>query len=139
LPERALDLFQRAAEWFGLPDPGSVCLDGNAIRVRGTEKRLPLEVLGDRFRAEFRYFPPDTVGLPEVGEKSRYGQVDFKSRRTHWAYSHGAQIVWLEVDPGTGEVKVLKVIAVADVGRVLNRRAIEAPDVGGLGMGLGYA
>lgn len=133
------ELYSKAAERFGLLDPGSVCLEGSFLRIRGTEKRLPLEALGERFRAELRYFPPDTVGFPEVGEKSRYGHPDFESRRTHWAYSYGAQLVWLQVTPGTGEVKVLKVIAVADVGRILNRRAIEAQHEGGVVMGVGYA
>jgi aldehyde oxidoreductase len=133
------DLFQKAASRMGISDPGSLYLDGNTIRLRGTEKSLTLKELGDRFRYEFRYFPPETVDLMDPGEKSCYGQPDFRSRRTHWAYSYGAQLVWLQVNEKTGEVKVLKVIAVSDVGHVLNRRAIEGQHEGGVVMGVGYA
>jgi aldehyde oxidoreductase len=133
------DLFQKAASRMGISDPGWFYLDGDTIRLRGTKEGLALNELGDHFRYEFRYFPPDTVDLIEAGEKSRYGQPDFKSRRTHWAYSYGAQLVWVQVDEKTGEVKVLKVIAVSDVGHALNRRAIEGQHEGGVVMGVGYA
>jgi CO/xanthine dehydrogenase Mo-binding subunit len=133
------ELFQKAADRMGLLDPGSLSLDGDKVRVKGTDKSLPLEELGELFRAEFRYFPPETVAFMEPGMKSRYGQPDFESRRTHWAYSYGAQLAWVQVNETTGQAQVLKVIAVGDVGRVLNRRAVEAQHEGGVVMGIGYA
>lgn len=133
------DLFQKAADRMGVFDPGSLSVDGDAVRVRGTDNRLALKELGEQFRAEFRYFPPETVGFMEPGEKSRYGEPGFESRRTHWAYSYGAQLAWVQVNEKTGQIKVLKVIAVGDVGRVLNRRAVEAQHEGGVVMGVGYA
>jgi aldehyde oxidoreductase len=133
------DLFQKAASRMNVLDPGALYLENHTVRVRGSNKYLPLEQLGDSFRSEFRYFPPETVDLLEPGEKSRYGQRDFKSRRTHWAYSYGAQLVWVQTDKKTGEVKVLRVIAVSDVGRALNPRAIEGQHEGGVVMGIGYA
>jgi len=133
------DLFQEAARRMGVRDPGALYLDGDAVKTRGGSHQLPLRNLADRFRAEFRYFPPATVEFRKPGEKSIYGQPGFTSRRTHWAYSHGAQLVWVQVDESTGQVKVLKVIAAGDVGRVLNRRAIEAQHEGGVAMGVGYA
>ena len=133
------DLFQRAASRMGVLDPGALYLKDHTIRVRGSKKYLPLEELGNNFRSEFRYFPPETVDLMEPGQKSRYGQPDFKNRRTHWAYCYGAQMAWVQVNEKTGDVKVLKVIALGDVGYILNRRAIEAQHEGGVVMGVGYA
>ncbi len=133
------DLFQRAADRMGVRDPASLYLDGNSVRAKGMDKRIELVELGERFRAEFRYLPPETAPFLDPGEKSHYGQPSFKSRRTHFAYSYGAQMAWVQVDEATGEAKTLKVIALGDVGRVLNRRAVDAQHEGGVVMGVGYA
>jgi len=45
----------------------------------------------------------------------------------------------VEVDPRTGEVKVLKIIAANDVGKALNPQIIKGQIAGGVMMGLGYA
>ena len=116
-------------------DPAALAVDGDTVVHKSTGRRLPLAELGQAFKAEFRAFPPETVGF---AEKSNYGQPDFKSRRTHWAYAYGVQVAWVQVDSTSGQVKVLKVITVGDVGRVLNRRAVEGQQEGGVVMGLGY-
>ena len=133
------DLFELAAPKLDIQDPAMLKIDGDAIVVKGSDKRLPLAGLGERFSAEFRTFPPETNGFLSHGEKSRYGTPDFTSRRTHWAYAYGAQIAWVQVEEKTGKVKVLKVLTVGDVGRVLNRRAVEGQQEGGVVMGVGYA
>jgi CO/xanthine dehydrogenase Mo-binding subunit/aerobic-type carbon monoxide dehydrogenase small subunit (CoxS/CutS family) len=133
------DLFELAASKLDVQDPALLHIDGDAIAVKGSERRLPLSSLGERFSAEFRTFPPETRGFRENGEKSRYGDTDFASRRTHWAYAYGAQIAWVQVEEKTGKVRVLKVLTVGDVGRVLNRRAVEGQQEGGVVMGVGYA
>ena len=133
------DLFELAAPMLGIQDPAMLKLDGNAIAVRGSDRRLLLASMGERFSAEFRTFPPETQGFYDHGEKSRYGDPDFTSRRTHWAYAYGAQIAWVQVEEKTGRVKVIKVLTVGDVGRVLNRRAVEGQQEGGVVMGVGYA
>lgn len=74
-----------------------------------------------------------------VGEMSHYGSPDFKSRVTHFCYAYNTQVAVVEADPGTGEVKVLHVISANDVGKILNRQAIEGQIHGGVVMGLGYA
>jgi len=55
------------------------------------------------------------------------------------AYSHAVHVAEVEVDTETGEVKVLKVTSVQDVGRVINELGLEAQIEGGIVMGLGYA
>jgi CO/xanthine dehydrogenase Mo-binding subunit len=55
------------------------------------------------------------------------------------AYAFGTQVAEVEVDLGTGNVKVLKLTAVHDIGKVINMMGAEAQVQGGLVMGLGYA
>ncbi len=55
------------------------------------------------------------------------------------AYSHAVHVAEVEVDTETGEVRVLKVTSVQDVGRVINELGLEAQIEGGIVMGLGYA
>ncbi len=55
------------------------------------------------------------------------------------AYAWGTQVAEVEVDTDTGIVRLLKVTAAHDVGRVLNRLGIEGQIEGGIVMGQGYA
>jgi xanthine dehydrogenase molybdenum-binding subunit len=55
------------------------------------------------------------------------------------AYAWATQVVEVEVDTETGVVRMLKVTAAHDVGRVLNRLGIEGQIEGGVVMGAGYA
>ncbi len=55
------------------------------------------------------------------------------------AYAWATQIVEVEVDTDTGAVRMEKVTAAHDVGRVLNRLGIEGQVEGGIVMGQGYA
>ncbi len=53
--------------------------------------------------------------------------------------SFGAQFAEVEVDTDTGKVKVLKVVAAHDIGRVLNRKSLENQIHGGVIQGLSFA
>ena len=55
------------------------------------------------------------------------------------AYAWGTQVVEIELDTETGIVRMTKVTAAHDVGRVLNRLGIEGQVEGGVVMGQGYA
>ena len=54
-------------------------------------------------------------------------------------YSSGTHLAVVEIDPDTGEVQVLKYVAVDDCGRVLNHYLVEAQIHGGLAQGIGQA
>ncbi|MCK4765165.1 MAG: xanthine dehydrogenase family protein molybdopterin-binding subunit [Candidatus Aminicenantes bacterium] len=54
-------------------------------------------------------------------------------------YVYGTQGVEVEVDTETGEVKILRIAAVHDVGRVLNPQALKGQMYGALAQGIGYA
>lgn len=54
-------------------------------------------------------------------------------------YVYGTQGAEVEVDTETGEVKILRMAAVHDVGRVLNPQALKGQMYGALAQGVGYA
>jgi CO/xanthine dehydrogenase Mo-binding subunit len=54
-------------------------------------------------------------------------------------YAYGTQGAEVEVDTETGEVKILKIAAVHDVGKVLNPQTLKGQMYGALAQGLGYA
>ncbi|MCC6751830.1 MAG: xanthine dehydrogenase family protein molybdopterin-binding subunit [Deltaproteobacteria bacterium] len=54
-------------------------------------------------------------------------------------YAFGVQGAEVEVDEETGEVKVLKMVSIHDVGRVLNPQTLDGQVYGGLAQGIGYA
>ncbi len=53
--------------------------------------------------------------------------------------SFGAYFAEVEVDTETGKIKVLKVVAAQDVGRVLNRQTLDNQIHGGIIQGIGFA
>jgi xanthine dehydrogenase molybdenum-binding subunit len=55
------------------------------------------------------------------------------------AYAFATQVAEVEVDLETGVVKVIRMTAVHDIGRVINRMGAEGQVHGGVVMGLGYA
>ena len=54
-------------------------------------------------------------------------------------YAYGTQGVEVEVDEETGEVKILKLVAIHDVGRILNKQTLLGQIYGALAQGVGYA
>jgi carbon-monoxide dehydrogenase large subunit len=54
-------------------------------------------------------------------------------------FSSGAQVVLVEVDRGTGAVRVLRNVLVHDNGRSINPTVVEGQVMGGLAMGFGSA
>lgn len=54
-------------------------------------------------------------------------------------YAYGTQGVEVEVDTETGEVRILRLTAVHDVGKVLNPQALKGQMYGALAQGIGYA
>lgn len=132
------DLFGRTAEILNEP-PDNMQIINDEIVETISGKKLKLSELGDKFTYKYIYTSPKTSAILPVGERSHYGEPGFESRMSFWAYAYGTQVAIVEVDTQTGEVKVLKVIAVADVGKLLNRKIVEGQIQGGVVQGLGYA
>jgi xanthine dehydrogenase molybdenum-binding subunit len=73
------------------------------------------------------YEPPSVMQTP-----------DYKGNVSP-TYAFATQVAEVEVDMETGVVRVLRVTAAHDVGRVINRMGAEGQVHGGVVMGLGYA
>ena len=58
---------------------------------------------------------------------------------TSASYTFAAHAVEVEVDPDTGEVRVLDYVAAHDIGRALNPTLAEGQIIGGVVMGMGAA
>lgn len=55
------------------------------------------------------------------------------------AFSYGAKAIEVEVDPGTGKIKILEVAASQDLGKAINPLGAIGQIEGGVHMGLGFA
>ena len=97
--------------------------------VKGTDKSVGF---GDV--ALTAYVPHD---YPEGEEPG----LDFASfyDPANFTYPFGAHICVVEVDKDTGEVKVVKYVAVDDVGNVINPMIVDGQVHGGVAQGIGQA
>jgi CO/xanthine dehydrogenase Mo-binding subunit len=78
---------------------------------------------------EHTYHAPATTPLdPEAGPGAK----------PNFAYAYGAQVIEVEVDLDTGEVRALRAVAAHDVGRAINPTNVEGQIDGGFVMGQGY-
>jgi xanthine dehydrogenase molybdenum-binding subunit len=91
---------------------------GECVKMMMSEGKEPV--------ASYEYWAPETQPLGAGGDM-------------HFAYSFAVQAAEVEVNLDTGEVKVLRVIAAHDVGRVLNPLGLKGQIEGGVMMGLGNA
>jgi carbon-monoxide dehydrogenase large subunit len=69
---------------------------------------------------------------PGLEATSFYDPVNF-------TFPFGAHVALVEVDPETGHVKLLKYVAVDDVGRVINPMIVDGMVHGGIAQGVGQA
>lgn len=83
---------------------------------------------GTMFTEESFYEPPTDLPDWEKG----YGNMSAN-------YSFGVQGVEVEVDTDTGEVTILRLVAVTDIGRALSLQALKGQMYGGIIQGVGYA
>jgi carbon-monoxide dehydrogenase large subunit len=103
--------------------------DAGAFRVPGTDLVVSMQDVA-KACCEMRGLPPDQiVGLAATGS------FGFEVP----TFPNGCQICEVEVDPDTGHVRVDRLIAVSDVGRVVNPLLAEGQIHGGLAQGIGQA
>src|SRR5262249_48967627 len=72
-------------------------------------------------------------GMPPGLEESHFHDP------TNFTFPFGAHVCTVEVDTETGEVKILRYIAVDDIGRVINPMIVEGQVHGGVAQGIGQA
>jgi len=83
---------------------------------------------GQMLTTEVFYDPPNELPDFEKG----FGNISA-------TYAFGSQGAEVEVDTETGEVKILRMVAAHDVGKVLNPQALKGQMYGALAQGVGYA
>ena len=112
-------------------DDADLRLTYGQITVGGTRiidlTGLPKDSYGYVFTAEETYDPPTTT-LDENGQGTPYA-----------VYGWGAQMAEVQVDPILGTVKLLKITAAHDLGRVINPLLAEGQIEGGVAQGIGMA
>jgi xanthine dehydrogenase molybdenum-binding subunit len=83
---------------------------------------------GQMLTAEAFYDPPNELPDFEKG----FGNISA-------TYAFGTQGAEVEVDTETGEVKIIRMVAAHDVGKVLNPPGLKGQIYGALAQGIGYA
>ena len=109
---------------------GDIRWGGGRLHVQG----MPARALAFQDVAAAAYdsvrLPPGTEpGLEASGTFSLSGMV----------YPSGAYVAVVEVDPPTGRVRILKLVAVDDAGRIINPLLAEGQVIGAVVQGLGQA
>lgn len=145
--EKAANLFKeqlvsKAAEIMGASKESIVLIpDGLASTTDETEmsyQELAHELgkRGDKATADYVHVAAKTFALADIeGRKS----VSAEEYRNYPAYAYITQACAVEVNPKTGEVKMLRVWAAHDVGRAINPQKIEGQVEGSCSMAQGYA
>jgi CO/xanthine dehydrogenase Mo-binding subunit len=113
--------------------------DGHAGVIGSPDRRIPIAELaaaahdGALLLGRGSGVPPEA---PEHDASACVGRLGFESFAAPTYFCHAARI---RVDPATGNVRVLKVVAATDVGRVLNATGALGQMTGGVVMALGNA
>jgi aerobic carbon-monoxide dehydrogenase large subunit len=67
-------------------------------------------------------------------------EADAKGRSANFStYPYAAHVAYVEVDPGTGEIKILKYVTVDDCGNQVNPMVVRTQLAGGIACGIGGA
>jgi CO/xanthine dehydrogenase Mo-binding subunit len=136
-------IFRHAADMLECAAADLEILPGGRVAIQGVPGRS-LSFREVSRRAHYR------VGGPIIGRGTfafEAGEIDpklaivkgFMPLNGIGTYVFGAQVVEVEVDETTGAVEVVEAWSAHDVGRAVNRGAVEGQIQGGFVQGLGYA
>jgi len=124
----------------------SEILEANPAELVLADKRVWVKEYPERFielsklsnQANFMNKRLRAEGFSEMWHPPE-GQLDFKLPNPHSVFAFATDIAQVLVDIETGLVTVEKIWAAHDVGRAMNRKAIEGQIEGGIAQGVGYA
>ncbi len=103
---------------------------GGQFRILGTDRRISFMEVAQAAYAPHRY--PLEILEPGLDESAFYDPSNF-------AFSNGAHVCEVEVDPQTGASEILAYCAVDDAGTVINPMIVEGQVHGGIAQGIGQA
>jgi CO/xanthine dehydrogenase Mo-binding subunit len=130
-------MIEVAAETWGCAQSDVLYQGGRASRVSDPEAELPFEALvGISMYARKGPFLGHGRWIGETPFEEKVGEGYPEGPYPTWAY--GTHVVEVEVDPDTGQTKVLNFTACHDVGRALNPKGLEGQVEGGVVQGIGY-
>jgi carbon-monoxide dehydrogenase large subunit len=101
------------------------------VKIKGTDKSISLGEISRKLRGVPGYALPS--GIEPGLESSQYWQTEVL------AYSHSFHACELEVDVGTGGIKILRYVAIQDSGKLINPMIVEGQLHGGITHGIGNA
>ncbi len=132
-PERVSMITEDSSETPNAGSPSAsrmTLMGGRAVYEAATEAKNKWGFTDEHHVvATGQYRPPATTPMhPVTGEGT-----------PNYCYGYAAQAVEVEVNLLTGQVQVLKIISVHDVGRAINRQQVEGQIEGCLAQALGYA
>ena len=129
-------LFEAAAEKLEA-NPDDLELKNRSIQVKGA----PHKSISICEAVKAALFSPK--GMPIMGRGYYNPPTDYDPQLRRGsrsaAYSFAAQVAEVEVNPETGQVKILRLVAAQDCGRALNPLAVEGQIEGSVSMGIGQA
>jgi carbon-monoxide dehydrogenase large subunit len=109
---------------------GDVDFTDGAFVIAGTDRRVSFEAVAQAAYVPHN-FPLETVE-PGLQDSAVYDPPSF-------AFSNGAHVCEIEIDPETGRIEIVGFWGVDDVGTVINPMIVEGQIHGGLAQGLGQA
>ncbi len=128
-------LLEMASELLLVPTSRIEFVDGKVYDRDNPERKLSFREVtskcwftGKRMIGQGWWAPPMASMNPETGQGSPY-----------FVYSYSTHMVQVVVDVETGEVELEDYVAVFDVGKAINPKAVEGQIEGGVAMGIGYA
>jgi carbon-monoxide dehydrogenase large subunit len=129
----AVPLMNTGKDLLQLRDGSIWAPDGRSVSVAQVLKATFGAGAGAAVLGKGVYTPQDILGMEDVKEK----KLEYFSTMSvfHQYAAQGAEVI---VDLETGEVRVLRLVGVHDVGRAVNPRNCQQQVEGAMSMGLGY-
>ena len=129
-------LFEAAAQILDA-SPGDLEARQSIVHVRSVRGEHPLTLAGqptERRELTFAEIGDTLRNVMLMGQGSRGPNPDKTA-----LFAFGAQFAEVEVDVETGRIRVLRIVAAHDSGRIINPRLAESQLEGGILQGIGFA
>jgi carbon-monoxide dehydrogenase large subunit len=124
------DKARRVAALLLEAEPDGITYDGGGLFVTDRpERKVSFAEVAARAN-DFKFEQPTTGLEPGLEATSRYEPETV-------TYPFGAHLAMVEIDPETGEVRLLRYYGVDDCGRVINPLIVEGQVHGGIAQGVG--